>query len=305
MAKQTTWTGASSSVWDTAGNWSNGVPASTDTCVIDGAVSITGGTVTADTFVSLFVASTYTGAIGSTGTPLELDIAQLSVDNNVSGAIHYIHLEGSVANPTPTAMIAGAKTGTALYLSGDLNLVIVEEDFAGVMYLGNSASKTAVPKDLVMLTTTGSVDASVAANVAWVTASTINMSSGTLTLGENIGTDSSMIVSGGTVNVSGWTVTTGDTFTIQGSGTVNWNAGSAGLSADAVHTVRTINLISGTFTTAANEYAYVGLNDINQYGGTLNLQSSVTNIDINGTYNAYAGTFVSPKQSVLTTTAKT
>ena len=65
-------------------------------------------------------------------------------------------------------MIDGTKTGNALYLSGDLNLVIVESTFAGIMYLGNSASDPAEPKDLVMLTTTGTVDASNAANVAWV-----------------------------------------------------------------------------------------------------------------------------------------
>lgn len=303
MPKTTTWTGATDSDFDVATNWSNGLPTSTDTAVVDGSVNITGGSVTNDTIERFYVASTYTGSIGSTGTPLELDVAQLSIDSNANSAIQYVHLTGTT-NTTPTAMIAGVKTGTAIYLSGDLDLVIVEDGFAGLMYLGNSAAKVADIKDLVMRTTTGSVDASNADNVAWVSSATINMSSGTLQLGENIGTNSSMIVSGGTVNVTGWTATTGDTFTIQGGGTVNWSAGSAGVSASAVTTVRTVNLIDGTFTTAANENAYVGLNDINQYGGTLNLKSSVTNIDINGTHNAYSGTFVSPKQSTITTSAK-
>jgi len=300
--QQTSWTGATDSNWDEPTNWSNGLPDSTAYAVIDGSISITGGAVTNDECIACYIASTYTGSIGSTGTPLELDVGQLSVDSSTTGAIHYIHLTGSV-NQTPTAMVTGAKTGTALYLSGDLNLVIVEEGFTGAMYLGNSASKVADIKDLVMLTTSGSVDASVAANVAWVSSSTINMLSGTLTLGENIGTNSSMILSGGTVNVTGWTATTGDSFTIQG-GTVNWNAGSAGVSSATETTVRTINMVGGTFTTAANDYAHVGLDDINQYGGTMNLQSSFTNIEINGTYNIYAGAFVSPKQSTLTTAAK-
>ena len=302
MGVSTTWTGASNSDWDTAGNWTNAVPVPTGTAVIDGSVSITGGTPTAEVVDRIYVASTYTGAIGSIGTPLKLDCEQLSIDNTVAGSIHYIDLLG-VTNTTPTVMVDGTKTGNALYLSGDLNLLIVEPTFSGTMYLGNSAGDPAEVKDLVMLTATGTVDASIAANVAWVTSSTIDVSSGTLNLGENIGTDSTMTVSGGTVNVSEWTVTTGDTLVMHG-GTCNWNAGSTGLTPSAVNTIRTIRMVGGTFTTAANEKAYIGLNDITQYGGTVNLQSSFANIDINGTYNLYDGAFTSSKQSVITVTAK-
>lgn len=302
MGVSTTWTGASNSDWDTAGNWTNGVPATTGTAVIDGSVSITGGTPTDEVVDRVYVANSYTGAIGSVGTPLKLDVEQLSIDNTTSGSAHYIDLLGAT-NQTPTVMVDGTKTGTALYLSGDLNLVIVEPTFSGTMYLGNSASDPAEIKDLVMLTTSGTVDASTAANVAWVTGSTVDVQSGTLNLGENVGQDSTMTVSGGTINVSGWTTVTGDTLVMHG-GTVNWNAGSTGLSPSSINTIRVIRMVGGTFTTAANDKAYVGLGAITQYGGTVNLQSSFANIDINTAYNSYAGTFVYPKQSVITTTAK-
>jgi hypothetical protein len=302
MGVSTTWTGASNSDWDTAGNWTNSVPVATGTAVIDGSVSITGGTPTAEVVDRIYIANSYTGAIGSVGTPLKLDCEQLSIDNTTSGAIHYIDLLG-VTNTTPTVMVDGTKTGNALYLSGDLNLLIVESTFSGIMYLGNSASDPAEVKDLVMLTTTGTVDASIAANVAWVASSTVDVSSGTLNLGENVGQDSTMTVSGGTVNVSDWTAVTGDTLVMHG-GTVNWNAGSTGLSPSSVTTIRTIRMVGGTFSTEANDKAYIGLNDITQYGGTVNLQSSFANIDINGTYNLYSGAFTSSKQSVITVTAK-
>ena len=302
MGVTTTWTGASSSAWDTAGNWTNGVPATTGTAVIDGSVSITGGTVTNNVVDRVYVANSYTGAIGSTGTPLKLDVEQLSVDNTASGSVHYIDLLG-VTNTTPTVMVDGSKTGTALYLSGDINLLIVEPNFLGTLYLGNSASDPAEPKDLVMLSSAGTVDASTPANVAWVASSTIDIQNGSLILGENIGTNSTMTVSGGTVTVSDWTATTGDTLVMHG-GVVNWNAGSTGVSSDTETTIRTINMVGGTFSTAGNGKAYVGLDNVVQYGGTVNLASSFANIVINGSYTGYAGTFIPSKQSTLTVAPK-
>ena len=59
-----------------------------------------------------------------------------------------------------------------------------------------------------------------------------------------------------------------------------------------------------TFWDASAQKAYVGFGTITQYGGTVNLQSSFPNIEINTAYNSYAGSFNFPKQSVITTTAK-
>ena len=299
----TTWTGASNSTWSTAGNWTNGVPDTDGTAIIDGSVSITGGSGISNTEVDrVFVASTYTGSIGSSGTPLELDVAELSVDNSSSGSTHYLHCTGS-NNTTPTVLVDGAKTGNALYLSGDINLLIVEPTFVGTMYLGNSASKQATPKDVVMLTSSGTVDATTAGNVAWVSSATVHLLSGTLKLGENIGASSTLNMSGGTLTVSDWTKVSSDVLNLSG-GTVNWNAGSTGVDTPTATTITTLNVMGGSFTTAANVKAQVGFTTINQYGGTVNLQSSFANIEILTAYNGYAGTYSPPKQSVITTSPK-
>ena len=300
--KWTTWVGGASSVWDTAGNWSNGVPDADDTAVIDGAVSITGGTVTANDIKRLYVARSYTGAIGSTGTPLEVDVDNLSVDNNAAGSTHYIHLLGSTFT-TPTVTVKGLKVGAALYISGTINLAIFEPTLLGTVYIGNSASKTAVIKDLVLLSTAGSVDASTAANVAWASSAAVDVMSGNLTLGENVGTNSTLTMSGGTVTVSGWTATTGDTFRVLG-GIVKWNAGSTGLSASAVNAVNTVELLGGSFSLEANENIFVGFGTVTQFAGDLNLNSSFANVDITVAYNRYGGTFAPSAQVAITQTPK-
>ena len=304
MGVSTTWTGASNSDYDTAGNWTNGVPVSAGTAVIDGAVSITGGAPSQPDVQRFYVAPTYTGAIGSSGTPLEIDCSEVSIDNSSSGSTHYLHLTGAT-HASRTVMVDGLKSGNALYLSGDLDLVVVESTFLGVMYLGNSASKTADIKDLTILTTAGTVSAEIDANFAFRTGSTIYQTAGTFNLSENFGQDSVFTMSGGTLNVAEWTLVSGDTLIVNGSGaTVNWNAGSTGLTPSSVNAVNTIRMVDGSFSTSANEKAYVGFGTITQYGGTVNLQSSFPNIEINTAYNSYAGSFNFPKQSVITTTAK-
>ena len=307
MGVSTTWTGASNSDYDTSGNWTNGVPVSAGTAVIDGSVSITGGVPSQPDVQRFYVARTYTGAIGSVGTPLELDCAELSVDNTTSGSTHFIHLDGAT-HASKTAMVDGLKSGDALYLSGDLDLVIVEPTFLGIVHLGNSASKVATVKDMTIMTSAGTVDASVPANVAFADDALLYMTAGTFNIGKNFGEDGTMTLTGGTINVSEWTATTGsstDNLIVSGSGaTVNWNAGSTGLTPSTINAVRTVTMVNGTFTTVLNETAYVGLGTITQYGGTVNLESPFPNIDINTAFNTYAGSFNAPKQSVITTTAK-
>ena len=304
MGVSTTWTGSLSSSYNTSGNWTNGVPVATGTAVIDGSVSITGGVPSQPDVQRFYVARTYTGAIGSVGTPLELDCSELSVDNNTSGSTHYIHLDGATY-ASKTVMVDGLKTGNALYLSGDLDLVIVVSTFLGTVHLGNSASKVATVNDMTIMTSAGTVDASVPANVAFVTGAVLYMTAGTFNIGENFGTNGTLTLTGGTVNVNEWTATTGDSLVVSGTGaTVNWNAGSTGLTPSSVNTVNTLTMVNGTFTTVSNEKAYVGLGTITQFGGTVNLQSPFPNIEINTAFNSYAGSFNAPKQSVLTTTAK-
>tara|TARA_R110000824_G_scaffold168136_5_gene345172 strand:+ start:4520 stop:5437 length:918 start_codon:yes stop_codon:yes gene_type:complete len=299
----TTWTGAADTDWDNASNWSNGQPDADGTAIIDGSVDIAGEVAANPTVDRVYVASTYTGQIGSSGTPLELDFAELSVDNTNSGSAHYIGKAVTPTLNTATVTVDGLKTGNALYLSGTIDKILVEPTFIGTMYLGVSASKTCIPKDLIMLNTTGTVDASSAANVAWASSSTIIVSSGTLLLGEQLGASSTLTQSGGTITVTGWTKVASDVWNILG-GVTNWNSGSSGVDTPTADTVTTLNVYGGTFTTAANVTAQVGLTDINQYGGTVNLQSSFPNIEIVGTYSGYAGAYSAPKQSTTTTSPK-
>jgi len=297
----TTWNGSADTDWDNASNWSNGIPDADGTAIIDGSVDIAGEVASNPDVDRVYIASTYTGAIGSSGTPLELDFAELSVDNSAAGSAHYIGKEGSTN--TATVLVDGLKTGNNLYLSGTIAKIIVEPTFIGTMHLGVSAGKTCVPSELVMLSTSGTVDASSAANVAWASSSTVTMVSGTLLLGEELGASSVMNQSGGTVTVSGWTKANTDVWNMTG-GTTNWNTGSSGVDSFLATTPTTINIYAGTFTTASNVTAQVGFTTINQYGGTLNLQSSFANVEIDGVYTAYAGAFTAPKQSVTTTSPK-
>ena len=307
LGTTTTWNGsAEDGDWGNASNWSNGIPVqtgvATGTAVIDGDEDITGGNPTGHTLDNVFIASTYTGAIGSNGTPLELDFKELNVNNSASGSTHYI--DKHTGSNTGVVSISGTKTGNALYLSGTIEKIIVEADFVGTVILGNSASFVCEPKDLVVMTTSGTCDASSSANVEWENSSTIDVLSGTLLLGENIGQDSTMTVSGGTVTVSGWTVETGDTINMH-SGVLNWDAGSSGLgNVTTQTTVTNLNIFGGTVTTASNETAYVGWENIKQYGGTLNFRSNFANSVVTNTYNSYAGIFTPTKQSVITVAAK-
>ena len=299
MATTTTWTGAVDGDWDTSGNWSNGVPNTDSTAIIDGSESITGGSPASDQVERVYVASTYTGAIGSSGTPLELDVAQLSHSSTSASATSYVDLTGS-ANQTPDVLIDGTFLSTPLVLSGVLNKVIIASGFLGTLLLGNGASFKSEITNLYMLA--GTVDASTAGNMDWQQGGEIVIRGGTLLLGDNIGEDGTLTMSDGTVTVSGWTEEDGDTFNIMG-GTVSWNSGALLYTSQLANTVKTINVYGGTFTLAGNSQAYVALTDITQYGGTVNLESGFANIEIIGDYDRFAGAYTPPKQSVVTTAA--
>ena len=300
MATTTTWNGsASDGNWDTASNWTNGVPNTDSTAIIDGAVSITGGLPTNEEVERVFVAYTYTGAIGSSGSPLRLDCAQFSYDSNTLSPTSYVHIIG-VENTTPDILVDGLKTGSALVLSGVLDRLSIETTFAGQLTLGNNATYQAIPKDMYMLSSTGSVTAPVKANIAWASGGTTHIAGGLVTIAENFGASANVILSGGTLNVTDWTLTTGDSLTVLG-GNCTWNAGASSFSTTLQNTIRTINVISGTFSLASNTYGHVEFENIYQWGGTVNLESSYANVVIKTAYERFAGTYVPPKQSSIST----
>ena len=177
----TTWTGAVDSDWDTAGNWSNGIPTALGVAVIDGAVSIDGDAVTsgdgAGDLLAIFISYSYTGSIGSAGTPLQIDPQQVSYDATSGSSASYLDLTG-VINTVPDVYIDGATSNGGLTLSGDINLLVVAPSFVGTLTLGNSATFTADIKDLQMMATGGTIDAGNAANVVWQASSNVRILGG-------------------------------------------------------------------------------------------------------------------------------
>jgi len=72
-----TWTGTTSTAWSTSTNWNPnsaaGGPGTTDNCYVDGSVTVNIASTGDETgILSLHVASSYTGTIGESGSPLDL-----------------------------------------------------------------------------------------------------------------------------------------------------------------------------------------------------------------------------------------
>lgn len=301
MANTTTWTGAASDGdWDNATNWSNGVPVAASTVIIDGAENISGGEPTADTFLQLYVAYTYTGAIGSAGTPLQVDCPQVSFDSTSLSMTAYLDLLGTT-HTTPDVQVDGSNSNYALYLSGAIDRLIIASTMVGKVMLGNSATFTADIKNLYLSASGCTVDASNAANVAWQSDGTILMAGGLLIVAENFGTNGHLIMSAGALTVNQWVKTTGDTITLMG-GRISWEGGSTTFSASAINTVNTLNVLGGTFTLESNQNGYVDFGAIYQFGGDINMESSFANVDITTTYERFSGGYTPPKQSTISTT---
>ena len=303
MAKKwTTWTGASSTAWATAGNWSNGLPDADDTAVIDGAVDIVGGAVSSGEVDAVYVASTYTGDIGSSGTPLEIDVADFQFDVGTSTPVAYVRLIGS-ANAAPVVTISGGNGSASLYLAGTVTKMIVNSTATGVFYLGESASKTLAITELVMVgCSNATVNATTAANIAWASSGKVHMDAGTLKISENFGASGVCECLGGTLTIDSWTITSGDVLNLRG-GTVNWNSGAATVSIQAKTTITTMNVYSGTLSFASNKNAYIGLGIVNQYGGTVNLDTGMGNVVPQAAITRYAGVFTPPVSSTVTVAA--
>ena len=302
-AATTTWNGSTSSDWDTASNWSNGVPTTAATVVIDGTVDITGGEPTAKVFENLFVAYSYTGSIGSAGTPLQIDCAEVSFDATSSSTTAYIDLLG-VINLTPDVYVDGTNAGSALVISGDIDRMVVASTFTGTVTLGNSATFTADIQDLAMMAGAGTVDASNASNVAWQGSANVRITGGTVKVAENFGTSSTCTISAGTLIVSDWTATTGDTI-VQLGGTVTWDAGDLSFSNSSVNGVNNLIILGGTFSMATNKNGYVSFANMYQFGGTVDLEASFANVEFTTKWERFGGSLTPPKQSIITATKLT
>jgi hypothetical protein len=292
VIKVTTWLGSVDSDFDTAGNWSNGLPEATGMAVIDGTVDITGGAIST-VCKQLYVSYSYTGSIGSAGTPIQIDVDQIGFDCTTSSETAFIDI--LPAATTPTVFVDGSNAGSALVISGDINRLVVASTFTGTVTLGNSAVFTADIKDMEMMAGAGTVDASNASNVAWVASAEVRITGGLVIVAENFGDGSTCTVSGGTLRVDNWVKTgTTDSIVVLG-GIVSWLGGANTFSASAVNGVNIIKILGGTFTMATNAYGYVSFGSAYQFGGTLDLESSFASVEFVTILERYSGTFVPPK----------
>lgn len=106
----TTWIGGDSgneNDWDTAANWSDGVPGASDTAfIVSGSVDIAGGIPTAGTITRLVVGPHYGGTIGSAATELQISV---SVEMDYSGRGAISHLQGTY----PTLTVQDTSSGSS------------------------------------------------------------------------------------------------------------------------------------------------------------------------------------------------
>lgn len=128
LAADTTWSGASSNDWGTAGNWSNGVPTAADHAFLPGGVSTTAINLPAltNTTAQLIVSAAYSLS-GSAGAALSL-ADHLFVDGNAAELV--VNAFSSITTPNATVGLSGGSStdvlkivgnGVSLVVSGTLN----------------------------------------------------------------------------------------------------------------------------------------------------------------------------------------
>lgn len=128
MAKTTYWTGAEEDgAWATAGNWSNGIPASGDTVIFDGRGDST-GTLHAITTgpaagglgaALIHVRSNFTANGGASGSPLLLSATKIIFEGT-----GVWHIQCAAANQTTNSVVDNLiinSTNGSLYISSDVN----------------------------------------------------------------------------------------------------------------------------------------------------------------------------------------
>ena len=223
-----TWTGASSSVWGTAGNWSpSGVPvASDDVYIVSGSVDITGEDQSAVALGRLVVGAGYSGNIGSSGTKMQIDAT--SFDFSSSGTSAY--LEGTY---TTVTVLDTTSSSTALNLSGSSDTITT------LRILGGSGTVT-IDSSCNITTTIEQIGASgIVTNIADGTtiggSATLTMDSGRMELNQSVPT---ITLFGGDL------VATLDSGTVtlieQYGGKVRWNPSAA-------CTITTLTVYAGMF----------------------------------------------------------
>ena len=244
-----TWTGAIDSDWNTAGNWTAGVPGVGDTATFNGFITVNGALTNVASIAVTGGGVTLTGAFATSGVNLSVVAgAYLALAGSVSGA-------GALTKSGPgEVQLSGANTytGGTTALAGTLNLFDVNGLGVGTVVvngaqlaLGSLAITNAITYQSGTVT------------FADAYAGTLTISGATLTVGVNIVSDfggTIAVPAGATFNFNSDALAAA---TVQPLGGTLLNGGSfAG----------TALITSGTFTATALPSASFAVD-----GGTLNL----------------------------------
>ncbi len=182
------WTGTSSSVFATAGNWLGGsAPVNSDTVYIAGSVSITGAA-TGLSGIVLIVDPTYTGSIGSSST--YLGFSTCASFNHAGTGTNYIDLGTSniTANVTATGPGNSLLNTSGLYLKGsNLATLNVSGGYVGLATGVDAETSTAATVRVTGSSTYVVLSSGVTLTTASVTSGSLDMSCAATTVTVNSG----------------------------------------------------------------------------------------------------------------------
>lgn len=278
----TTWTGSTSTAWETASNWTNGKPLSTVTCIIPNAandpiistatvatcknINITDGILTINATRNLDIY----GDFNKTGGTLTNN-GVLSIKDSGANINHNL-----VSNTTMTNLTL-AKTGTGTVFVDQSSLTINTLNFssATTTFEIPNTYKLILPNGVTL--SLGTLKIAGGGTLEIGNAQTITVSGGTFriagsndTFPQNIATKGVVQVTGGGANSYNFTATSG---TVNLSGFQFDRLGINGLNIGGTTSI--VNLGGGQFTNLSTTYANVKAIQINNSGS---LPTVATNI---------------------------
>jgi len=184
MAKTTIWDGSTDGDWGTAGNWSNGVPVSTDTIIIPADVTqgIVGGDYSAVLLAACYYMPGSTVTLGTKAIPLHLDCDLVDLAGT---GLSYLQIDNSAE-----INVRDAKGGTStvpygLNLTGATNTKLtIEYNCGGSIGVAANDGETGTFTTIV----SGGLSVQIGTLPASVTATTLTVTGGVTTCYSSIAT---------------------------------------------------------------------------------------------------------------------
>jgi len=120
------WTGASDTDWNTAGNWTGGVPGASDRAIFNsGAVSVatppTAGV--NDELAALITTPDWTGNLCSSGSPCVIDCGLVIIES--TSGLHYLEGKGSSNEIDQMVVVGTTADANACHINGHVGKVVL------------------------------------------------------------------------------------------------------------------------------------------------------------------------------------